>query len=164
MVKILAGKTDIFGGMVLKRFLLIVFFLLILIIGLISLRFGSAVFQERNPTPILTSIMNLELSKSNYEQFSESNMRNRYVSANTGNSRYDVVKEFMKEKGWDFKEQIGSGLVFGKNEKTLVVETRKYSRHYILWDIPNEAFWSNSRFKSTESRLSDIFCSTPMKI
>ena len=126
--------------MALKKLLLIVFPLFILMLGFIVLRFGSALFQEGNPTPILNSILNLELSNSDYEQYSETNKRNRYVSENTGYSRYDVVKGFMKEKGWYFKEQMGSGLIFEKNEKTVVVETKQYSKHYILWDIPAEVF------------------------
>ncbi|MFJ8067326.1 hypothetical protein ACIQZD_00005 [Peribacillus sp. NPDC096447] len=121
-----------------KKFLQVMFLLFILIIGLILLRFGSALFQEGNPTPILTSIMNLELEKSDYELFSETNIHNKYVSDNTGIYRYDVIKGFMKEKGWDFKEQMGSGLVFKKDEQTIVVETRQYSKHYILWNIPKE--------------------------
>ncbi|MCM3677412.1 hypothetical protein M3699_27505 [Peribacillus simplex] len=121
-----------------KKFLQVMFLFFILIIGLILLRFGSALFQEGNPTPILTSIMNLELEKSDYELFSETNIHNKYVSDNTGIYRYDVIKGFMKEKGWDFKEQMGSGLVFKKDEQTIVVETRQYSKHYILWNIPKE--------------------------
>ncbi|EPD53791.1 hypothetical protein HMPREF1210_00614 [Paenisporosarcina sp. HGH0030] len=123
-----------------KKNFLTMLLLLILMTGLITLRFGSALFQEGNPIPILTSIMGLELSNSDYEQFSESKIRNRYVSPNTGNSRYNVIKEFMKEKGWDYKEQMGSGLVFENDEETLVVETKQYSKHYILWNIPSEFF------------------------
>ena len=88
----------------------------------------------------LTSVMGLKFSNCDYGQFCESNIRNRYVSENTGKSGYNVIKELMKEKGWDFKEQMGSGLVFEKDEDTFVVETRQYSKHYILWDIPSEVF------------------------
>lgn len=124
----------------LKKILLTMLLLLIIMTGLITLRFGSALFQEGNPLPILTSIMDLELSNSEYEKFSESKIRNRYVSANTGKFRTNVIKEFMKEKGWDFKEQMGSSLVFENDEETLVIETRQYSNHYILWSIPSEFF------------------------
>ena len=133
-------KTCFSSGINLKKLLLTMLLLLILMTGLITLRFGSALFQEGNPIPILTSIMGLELSNSDYEQFSESNDRNRYVSTNTGDSRYHVIKEFMKEKGWGFKEQMGSGLVFENDEEILVVETKQYSKHYILWNIPSEVF------------------------
>lgn len=134
------AKTCFSRGMNLKKILLTMLLLLILMTGLITLRFGSALFQEGNPLPILTSIMGLELSNSDYEQFSESKIRNRYVSENTGKSRNNVIKEFMKEKGWDFKEQLGSSLVFENDEETLVIETRQYSNHYILWSIPSEFF------------------------
>ncbi len=77
------------GGVDLKKFLLTLLLLFILIISLISLRFGSALFQEGNPTPILMSIMILELSDSDYEQFSETNIHNRYISDNTGSIRYN---------------------------------------------------------------------------
>lgn len=121
-----------------KRFLLIVLLLFVLIAGFIIVRFGSALSQEGNPIPILISIYKLEFSNSGYEQFSETEKRNRYISENTGESRFDVVKEFMKKKGWDFREQMGAGLVFDKSGQTIVVETRQYSKHYILWNIPNE--------------------------
>lgn len=67
-------KLVIQGGLDLKKFLLIMLLLLILIIVLIQLRFGSALFQEGNPSPILISIMTLELSNGDYEQFYESSI------------------------------------------------------------------------------------------
>ncbi len=36
------------------------------------------------------------------------------------------AKEFMKTRGWEFKEQIGSGLVFQKDKETTTIETRQY--------------------------------------
>ena len=114
--------------------------LLILIIGLLTFRFGSALSQEGNPLPIFSSIFVLEFSDSDYEQFAESETQNRYVSANTGESRYDALEEFMKENGWEFREQLGSGLVFEKDEETLVIETRQFSKDYFLWDVPGDVF------------------------
>lgn len=124
----------------LKRILLSALVLFILITGLITLRFGSALVQEGNPLPILTSIMRLELSNSDYEQVGESKSSHQHVSLNTGNSAYDVIKDFMDEKGWSYKEQIGSGFIFKYGEENIVISTRQYSRHYFLWDIPSELF------------------------
>lgn len=123
-----------------KRKLLIVLILFVLILGLFILRYGSVLTQEGNPIPILTSIIKLELLNSDYMEFSTTNFGNRYVSENVGNSRYDVVKKFMKEKGWDFKDQMGAGLVFEKNEDVITIGTRQYSKHYFLWDVPNGVF------------------------
>jgi hypothetical protein len=124
---------------VLKRFLLLVTFLFVVMVGFITFRFGSALSQEGNPLPILTSIYKLDFSNSHFVQYSKTDKGNRYISENSGESRFDVTKDFMKKKGWSFKEQIGSGLVFEKSGLNIVVETRQFSRHYILWDIPNEA-------------------------
>ncbi|MFD1030175.1 hypothetical protein [Metaplanococcus flavidus] len=121
-----------------KRILMTVLILFIVMIGLLTLRFGPALTQEGNPLPILSSIIGLELSDTEYEQFAEAGTGNRYVSANTGASRYEVIEEFMKDKGWDFEEQLGSGLVFENAEETLVIETRQFSEHYVLWDVPGE--------------------------
>jgi len=105
--------------------------------GFLAFRFGNALSQEGNPVPILISISKLEFTNSDYEQYSESDKEIRFVSENNGEFRYDVVKELMKKKGWDYKDQMGSGLLFEKDKMTIIVETRLFSRHYILWDIPN---------------------------
>jgi hypothetical protein len=97
--------------------------------------FGSGLFQEGNPIPLIVSALKLKLSNSEYVQFSKTEKRSRYLSVNTGSSGYDVVKEFMKSQGWKYEEQMGSGLIFIKEGKEAIVETRQYSRHFIIWDV-----------------------------
>ncbi|WP_169091779.1 hypothetical protein [Paenibacillus sp. PL91] len=121
-----------------KKILMAVILLFVLFAGFLTFRFGSALSQEGNPFPILSSISKLEFTNSSYEQYSKTDKSTRFVSKNTGESRYVVVKDIMKKYGWDFKEQLGAGLVFEKNGQTKVVETRQYSRHYILSNIPND--------------------------
>lgn len=121
-----------------KKILITGILLLVLFTGFLTFRFGSALSQEGNPLPILSSIAKLEFANSSYEQYSKTEKNTSYVSLNTGESRYDVIKDIMKDNGWDFKEQMGAGLIFDKNGQTKVVETRQYSRHYILFDIPND--------------------------
>jgi hypothetical protein len=126
-----------------KKILMTAILLFVLFAGFLSFRFGSALSQEGNPLPVLASITKLEFTNSNYEQYSKKDKSTKFVSENTGESRYDVIKDIMKKNGWDFKEQIGAGLVFEKNGQTKVVGTRQYSRHYILSDIPNDVISSH---------------------
>lgn len=107
------------------------------VIGVVAVSWlGIALFQEGNPRPILAAISRLEFGGGSVmEPFAETDRGIRYV-AKSGESRYDPVEDYMEEKGWRFKEQMGSGLIFVKDDQTLVVETRQYSRHYILVDIP----------------------------
>lgn len=122
-----------------KKILITAIMLLVLFAGFLTVRFGSALSHEGNPLPILSSIAKLEFANSSYEQYSKTEKSTSYVSLNTGESRYDVIKDIMKGNDWDFKEQMGAGLIFEKNGQTKVVETKQYSRHYILFDIPNDA-------------------------
>jgi hypothetical protein len=128
------------GGVKLKRLLLSVILVFLLSIGLISLRYGSALTQEGNPIPILTSIIKLELSNNGYEEISHPMNGNRYVSEYEQKHPYSAAKEYLKQHGWTFKEQMGSGLIFEKSEEIVVIETRQFSRHYYLWNVPEEVF------------------------
>ncbi|KLT16029.1 hypothetical protein AA980_21430 [Neobacillus vireti] len=106
--------------------------------------FGSVLFQEGNPVPLMVSAMKLHFFDSEYEQFSKTENRSRYLSKNTGDSRYDIVKEFMKSNGWKYEEQMGSGLIFVKEGKEAIVETRQYSKYFIIWDVQKALFTSDS--------------------
>ncbi|NDI35778.1 hypothetical protein EPK97_13645 [Chengkuizengella sediminis] len=107
-------------------------------IGFLGLSFGNALTQEGNPIPILISIAKLETSGHDFEMFSSNDNSYRYVSENKSS---DVVKKFMSEKGWVFKEQMGSGFVFEKDQKVTTVGTRLFSKNYFLWDVPIEIFY-----------------------
>ena len=124
----------------LKKILLTLLLLFIVLIGLFFFRFGTALTQEGNPLPILSSIFVLDFSDSEYEPFAESESETRFVSENTGETRYDVVEDLMNENGWEFTEQLGAGLVFERDAETTIVETRQFTKHYFLWDVPGEVF------------------------
>lgn len=109
--------------------------------GWVMSTFGSVIFQEGNPLPILVSAMKLKFSETAYVQFSKSEKRSWYISENKGNDQYTVVEDFMKTKGWSFQEQMGSGLIFTKNGEDAVVEVRQYSRHYFIWEIQKAYFY-----------------------
>ncbi|MFF2445687.1 hypothetical protein ACFVSW_01205 [Neobacillus sp. NPDC058068] len=106
--------------------------------------FGSVLFQEGNPVPLMVSAIKLHLYDSEYVQFSKTEKRSRYLSKNSGDSRYDIVKEFMKSKGWNYEEQMGSGLIFVKDGEEAIVETRQYSKYFIIWDVQKALFTSDS--------------------
>lgn len=103
--------------------------------SMIICSFGSVLFQEGNPLPIISSALKLQFSDSEYVQFSQTEKRSRYLSINIGDRRYDVVKGFMKSQGWIYEEQMGSGLIFSKDGKEAIVETRQYTSHFIIWDV-----------------------------
>ncbi|WP_157801029.1 zf-HC2 domain-containing protein [Bacillus solitudinis] len=97
--------------------------------------FGNVIFQEGNPIPVISSIIELEFTDAEYVVFSTG--PDRYVSEfKSGDNRYSVVLKYMREQGWDFKEQMGSGLIFENEAEEIVVETRQYTRKYFIWSVP----------------------------
>lgn len=103
--------------------------------GLVVTSFGSALFQEGNPIPLIFSAVKLHFSDSEYELFSKTEKRSRYLSESSGKSSYNVVKNYMKSKGWKFQEQMGSGFIFTKNGEDAIVVVKQYSRNYFIWEV-----------------------------
>ncbi|MED4205548.1 hypothetical protein [Neobacillus mesonae] len=124
---------------------IIMAFIIVIIVGngLIVTGFGSTVFQEGNPVPLLVSAVKLHFSDMEYVQFAKTEKRVRFLSLNTTTNRYEVVKKWMGTKGWDFKEQMGSGLIFTKDGEDAVVEVKQYSKHYFVWEI-QKTFYINT--------------------
>lgn len=117
---------------------MVLLLLFVLFFGFIAVRFGSALTQEGNPIPYLISIIKLELSNNGYEKVLETEYGNRFVSEFNKDYPLGMAIEFMKGYGWNFKEQIGSGLVFEKEHEVITISTRQYSRYYYIWDVPKE--------------------------
>jgi len=124
----------------LKKILIIFLLFFLLFFTFIGLRFGSALTQEGNPIPYLISISQYELSNNGYEKVLETTNEIRYISEYKKKYPFGMAIEFMKNKGWEFKDQMGSGLIFEKNNKDITIGTRKYSKHYYIWDVPKEIF------------------------
>jgi hypothetical protein len=125
-------------GECLRKFLVVILLILIVSIGFIGIRFGSALFQEENTTEIISSITKLEFSSNDYVTITDTSRGIRYVSKNKNGSQEKIIKEFMKKKEWKFKEQMGAGYIFEKDGATVVVETRLFTKNYFLWDVPKE--------------------------
>ncbi len=123
-----------------KKVLIVVLLFFLLFFSFIGLRFGSALTQEGNPFPYLIAIIKYELSNNGYEKVLETSNEIRYVSDHKKKDPLGMTKEFMKREGWKFKEQMGSGLVFEKDKVDITIETRQYSKHYFIWDVPKEIF------------------------
>jgi hypothetical protein len=112
--------------------------LLLIAFGLVGFRFGSALTQEGNSIPYLVAITKHELSNNGFEKVLETTNEIRYITKFEKKYPLGMAKEYMKSEGWEFIEQLGSGLVFEKNKESITISTRQYSKHYFIWDVPKE--------------------------
>lgn len=124
-----------------KQLLVVILLTLIFAIGFMGIRFESALFQEENTFEIIAAIAKLEFSNNDYVQITDTSKGTRYVSKNKNGSQEKVIKEFMKENGWQFKEQAGSAYIFEEDGVTVVVGARLFTKNYFLWNVPKEVLY-----------------------
>jgi hypothetical protein len=132
-------------GGVLKKILVFLLIVILLPLGYIFIRFGSALTQEGNPVPYLRSIMKLELSNNGKEKVVDGQHEERYISEFKVKYPYGIAIEYMDSLGWEFKEQMGSGFIFEKNGQQTVVETRQFTKEYYIWDVPKEVIYDKTQ-------------------
>lgn len=108
--------------------------LIILSFGLGLFLYSPIIFQEGNPWPQIKGIARLTLDKNEIVKISD--QENKYMTKSEGGR--EVIINFMLQKGYIFKEQLGSGFVFERQGKSIVVVHRQYSRIYSLWNFPED--------------------------
>jgi hypothetical protein len=113
-----------------KKILLLIS-LIILVLGVFIIFYSPVVFQEGNPWPQIKGIVQLNFGKKDVVKLSIG--ENKYI---TKSDNPEIIKSFMKDKGYDFTEQMGSGYLFKSPAGISAVAThRYYSRYYSLWSI-----------------------------
>jgi len=103
----------------------------ILVLGIFMFFYSPVIFQEGNPWPQIKGIAQLTFSDKDIVKLDIG--ENKYI---TKSNNSEIIKSFMKEKGYDFTEQMGSGYLFNSQTRTSAVAVhRYYSRYYSLWSI-----------------------------
>lgn len=49
----------------------------------------------------------------------------------------DTIKKLVDQNKWIYKDKEGSGLIFEKQEKKLIVTTQKWTGKYVIVKIPS---------------------------
>lgn len=105
---------------------------LIVIFILVVLFYRPVIFQEGNPAPLMKGIGRLNFTRDNIVRLDMNG--NRYLTKS--NNGPEVIKLYMKDKGYNFIEQMGSGYLFQSLTGEGAVATHKYySRFYSLWNV-----------------------------
>jgi len=113
-----------------KKILLLVS-AVILIAGVFLSLYSSVIFQEGNPWLQIKGIVQLTFGKSDMVKLSSSD--NKYLTKSRGGPM--TVEAFMKDRGYEYTDQMGSGYFYKSSDKTIVLTRRQYSRFYTIWTI-----------------------------
>jgi len=126
-----------------KKILLPVFAIL-LVVGAFLFSYSPVILQEGNPWPQIKSIVQLTFGGSDMVKLSGSD--NKYLTKNQGGP--GIVETYMKDRGYEYTDQMGSGYFYKSSDKTVVLTRRQYSRFYIIWTITK-----NSNDSQNENNL-----------
>ena len=120
--------------------------LVILLIG-VTLLFTvnrQTLFQEGNPIPVLIGVLKVNFSHENPVEISSADSTKYIVKKDNLDSKYGLISQslddyidIMHKEDWIFKEQMGSGLVFTRDNQNQTVVTRMFTRYYIIIENTN---------------------------
>lgn len=137
--------------------ILAIIILLILTLGLSLFLYSPVIFQEGNPWPQIKGIVQLNFSgKKMVNLIGEDKFMTKSKKGP------EIIKNFMKEKGYEFTDQMGSGYLFkSPTGESALAEHRHYSRYYSLWKITentqtaNDLDTTSDQFPSAEISIAD---------
>jgi len=122
-----------------KKILLIASFA-VLAIGFLAFMYSPVIFQEGNPWPEIKGIVQLKFSGKDIVQLSGSD--NKFMTESKNGT---MIHDFMKDRGYEFTGQMGSGYFFESRAGQKAIATHKYySRYYSLWTITENQNNNNS--------------------
>jgi hypothetical protein len=103
----------------------------ILVLGIFVFFYSPVIFQEGNPWSQIKGITQLTFGKSNIVKLSGAD--NRYLTKSQGGPM--AVEAFMKDRGYEYTDQMGSGYFYKSSDETVILTRHQYSRFYIIWTI-----------------------------
>ncbi|MFA5024702.1 MAG: hypothetical protein WC523_07190 [Patescibacteria group bacterium] len=115
-----------------KKRIFICLGILITVFALVFLLYRPVIFQEGNPAPLVRGIMRLSFTQDKIVKLDMAG--DRYLT-NSKNGQ-EVLVDLLKNQGYEFIEQMGSGYFFkDKNNNALLATHRYYSRFYSVWSL-----------------------------
>jgi len=105
---------------------------LIAVLSLVFWLYAPVIFQEGNPCPLISGIWQLNFSQKDIVKLKIDGDRHMTKSRNG----QKIITEIMKNRGYEFVEQMGSGYFFkSKGGESIVAVHRYYSKYYSLWSF-----------------------------
>ena len=109
-------------------------------LGALIYNYSIVIFQEGNPWPEIKGIVQLKFSGKDIVQLSGSD--NKFMTESKNGT---MIHDFMKDRGYEFTGQMGSGYFFETATGQKAIATHKYySRYYSLWTITKNTNNNNS--------------------
>jgi hypothetical protein len=104
----------------------------------------QTLFQEGNPIPVLIGVLKVNFSDENPVEISSADSTKYIVKKDNLDSKYGLISQslddyidIMHKEDWIFKDQMGSGLIFIRDNQSKTITTRMFTRYYIIIENTN---------------------------
>lgn len=142
-----------------KKLLLLVF-IVFLVMGIFLFLYSPVIFQEGNPWPEIKAIFQLTFGGSDMVKLSGSD--NKYLTKSHGGPQ--AVDVFMKDRGYEYTDQMGSGYFYKLSDETVVLTRRQYSRFYTIWTVSDNTTETNNDLWTTITNDENITFKYPKEL
>ncbi len=142
-----------------KKMLLFVS-MIILLIGAFLFLYSPVIFQEDNPWPEIKAILQLTFGGSDMVNLPGSD--NKYLTKSQNG--FETIQSYMKDRGYEFTDQMGSGYFYKSSDKTVVLTRRQYSRFYMIWTISENTTETNNDLWKTATNNEGITFKYPKEL
>jgi hypothetical protein len=107
-------------------------FIALLVVGVFIFLYSPIIFQEGNPWPQIKGI--IQLNFTNKDIIKLSSTENKYITKSENGKK--IISDFLKDQGYKFLEQMGSGYIFESNSGERMIASHSfYSRFYSIWKL-----------------------------
>jgi len=143
-----------------KKIVLLIISLVILALGVFIIFYSSVIFQEGNPWPQIKGIAQLTFGSKDVVKLDI--RENKYI---TKGNNPEIIKSFMRDKGYIFTGQMGSGYLFKSDAGMGAVATHRYfGRFYSLWTITENNNDSDNNLWTTITNDQGIIFQYPKEL
>lgn len=110
-----------------KKTVILVLIVLVLFAVIFNIKI-LYLFQEGNPLPVLWGITKLEFTDANIVPFAE----NKLIQKEGPET---PLTNYLAERGWTFKDRLGAVIFYEKDNISLFVKTRMFTRYYVIYEL-----------------------------
>jgi hypothetical protein len=110
-----------------KKVIILASLLLVLVVAVLNIKI-LYLFQEGNPFPVLWGIIKLELTDANIVPIAEDKLIQK-------EGPETPLTDYLSEQGWAFKDRLGAGIFYAKDNANLYVEARMFTRYYVVYEL-----------------------------
>jgi len=110
-----------------KKTVILVLIVLALVVAIFNIKI-LYLFQEGNPFPVLWGIIKLEFTDANIVPFAEDKLIQK-------DGPETPLTDYLAERGWTFKDRLGAGIFYKKDNADLFVKARMLTRYYVVYEL-----------------------------